>query len=631
LKLLSVFLLLDLDPPTIMAMTIVGTLLMGVSLVVVSRGYLSQIKAVKEWGAATLIQTLGWLVVGALRGIIPDVISVVLGNALILLCLGSYMRIIIKQSHKVDCRNCVYAAVLLEAIILFYFVEIKPNVAIRIAIISLFCAVSMYISAIVLFRSKEFRPLSHIVTACTFLLCGIILTVRVFNSLFIDTDPVQQPFGHHSMNQIGYLTFYIISVMLTFGFILMCNDKYNAEREKIEEQLLKSKKRAEELTLAKDKFLSNMSHEIRTPLNGIVGFTKILLQEKLSEKQKHQVELIKTSSDILLVLINDLLDLTIINQGKMVLEKEAFHFIDLTNSIVNIFKNRAAEKSIELTTDFDQTIPESLIGDSTRISQILINLINNAIKFTNNGGQITVKVHLQKQTDEQATVLLSVIDNGIGINEQKLKTIFDPFVQDESVYKNEGVGLGLSIVKQLVTLMDGEVSIISKIKEGTTVNATLILGQHKKQNMLSTNKINTAFGATYLKQETLKVLLAEDNPINQFLVQTILEQFDIDVDTAENGKVAIEMLKKNTYDVVLMDLKMPEMDGLETSKYIRTQFTAPKSTIPIILITADATSSNMKQYNEHGINDFVTKPFNQSELINKITIWTEKSRAITSI
>lgn len=617
------------DPSTIIALNVVGTFIMGISLLIISRGYLSKIYGPKEWGIASLTQTLGWLILGVLRGKIPDVISIVLGNGLLLLSLALNLNIIRKFTDRQVKKIYSFFPVILAMLLLSYFLLVDSNAAVRIAIVSSFAAYFMFSNACVLVCSRPQRPVSHLLTSILFAFTGVVLTIRTFYTLFVNSDPSQQPFGDTFLNQLSYLNFYIISIMITFGFNLMSNEKYIDEQRQTEEALIKSKKRAEELGHAKDRFLSNMSHEIRTPLNGIIGFTKLLLNDNLAPQQKHQVELIKTSSDILLVLINDLLDITKINAGKLVIEKSELHIVGLTNTIIDIFRPRLAEKELSIVAHFDEKTPFTLIGDSTRISQILINLINNSIKFTNKGGEIVVKLNCAEQVGNMQLVSISVSDNGIGINEQKLATIFEPFVQDDTVYKNEGLGLGLSIVKQLATLMNGYVSITSKINEGTTVNAVIALEKTSElsvpqmtSNLLDSNNENPS----HLKEK--RILLAEDNPINQMLIQTILKNLGIVFDTAENGKVAVDMLKNNEYDIILMDLKMPEMDGLQASEYIRKKFTKPKSSVPIILITADATSSNMDVYKEYGINDYITKPFNQIDLLNKINFWTNNSNNI---
>lgn len=623
---------MSLDPQTIVFMNIIGTMLMGVSLFIVSRGYLGQVKGLTKWALATLLQSLGWIILSVLRGKVPDIISVVGGNGLILICLGLYFTILARFINKPVRFFWIFLLIALEAIVLAYFVLITPDVAARIATISACSALLMFASSYILFANKSNRPTSHLLTAGMFTICGSILTMRCFYSLLVDTDPNQLPFGHHPMQDISYLTFFITSVMLTFCFVLMCNDKYINERKQTEEELIKAKKLAEQLVRSKDRFLSNMSHEIRTPLNGIIGFTNMLLQSELPPKQKQQIEIIKTSGNILMILINDILDLAKINEGKMILETSEFKLSDLVNDILATFELRKIEKALKINLNYDNTIPQFLIGDPFRISQILINLVNNSIKFTNNGGQLNININLLKQDEEKALVEFRITDTGIGIPKEKLDTIFEPFVQNSHniAHKYEGTGLGLSIVKRLLNLMNGTISIKSELDEGTTVTLIIPL-KITEATQIPIEKKTILLTDDLEKIGPLKILLAEDNPINQFLAQTILLQFGFSIDTVENGKLAIEYLNKSDYDIILMDLKMPEMGGLETAQYIRTQLQPPKSVIPIIAITADVTEADVNKYNKSGMNDYVLKPFDQTELLNKIINLVKKNEKKTEL
>lgn len=610
---------MNFDAKTIVMMNIIGTLLMSISLFVVSRGYLAHIKGVTKWAVATLIQSIGWIIVAVLRDVVPDVISIVVGNSLTLLSLGLYFNILVEFNNKTVRPFWVYILVGIEAIILTYFVLVDPDVSARISVISGFAALFMFASSYILLVHKSYRPVSHLLTAVLFAICAIILSIRSVYTLIAETNLNQMPFGVYPMQNFAFLTFYVTSVMLTFSFVLMCNERYIFERKQVENELIIAKKLAEELAGAKDRFLSNMSHEIRTPLNGIIGFTNILMQSDMPALQKKQVGIIKTSGNILMTLINEILDLAKINEGKMDLEASEFNLSDLVKDILVSFELRIDEKELKMGLIFDENIPPLLIGDPIRISQVLINLINNSKKFTNKGGQINVKVSLLEQDDEKALIEFSISDNGIGISDEKLKIIFDPFVQDNkgTTLKNEGTGLGLSIVKRLVNLMNGTIHIEGKLKQGTTVTVTISLKKTKAVE-LPDIKEKTFLGYDREKMGNLKILLAEDNPINQLLAQTILFQSGFEVDTAENGKIAIGLLTKNQYDIILMDLKMPEMGGFEATQYIRANMQSPKSEIPIIAITADVTKADIDNYKKIGINDYVLKPFDQTDLLNKI-------------
>jgi PAS domain S-box-containing protein len=421
-----------------------------------------------------------------------------------------------------------------------------------------------------------------------------------------------------------------------------------SKRKKIEKELIQAKETAEKLVGFKDQFLANMSHEIRTPLNGIIGFTKILLRNGITEKQKHQLSAIKTSSDILLVLVSDILDLAKIEAGKMTLETTELKVSDLVISVLSIFEVRIEEKELKLKKQYDKRIPQILLGDPARISQILLNLLSNAVKFTHQGGQISISINLKappqpspKGREEDSALILNppsggrgavsiefiVSDTGIGISPDKLAIIFEPFMQSSSdtgrIYG--GTGLGLNIVKRLVDLMGGTISVKSKLNEGSAFTFTLPL---KKTTATEVSKEKESIILTGdIKQlGKLKILLAEDISVNQFLAQTILHDFGFESDTAENGKIAIELLEKNNYDIILMDLQMPEMNGWEATKHIRSKMQPPKSTIPIIALTADITKSDVDKCKELGMDDYVSKPINETDLLNKILRLVKEKR-----
>jgi len=395
--------------------------------------------------------------------------------------------------------------------------------------------------------------------------------------------------------------------------------KYEEELIIKNEELGKAKELAEHLSSVKDEFLASMSHEIRTPLNGIIGFTKILLRDDLPERQKKQMEAIKTSSDILLVLINDILDLAKIEAGKMTIESTELKLADLVNSILGTFEIRFQEKELKISKQYDNSIPKILVGDPVRINQVLLNLLSNSVKFTPNGGQIGINVNIIQQDIDKSLIEFVISDSGIGIPEEKLESIFEPFTQssEDTARRYGGTGLGLSIVKRLVDLMGGTVSIKSTVSVGSTFTITLPL---LKTNATEISKeVEKNIYLEDLKNlGKLKILLVEDIPVNQFLAQTILHDFGFETDTAENGKIAIELLEKNNYDLVLMDLMMPEMNGFETTKYIRTNMLPPKSTIPIIALTADVTKRDMDKCKEVGMDEYVSKPINETDLLVKI-------------
>ncbi len=409
------------------------------------------------------------------------------------------------------------------------------------------------------------------------------------------------------------------------GVVIVARDV--TDQKRIARELTEAKELAEKLAGAKDQFLASMSHEIRTPLNGIIGFTKILLRNDTTEIQRHQLDAIKTSSDILLVLINDILDLAKIEAGKMNIETTELKLSELINSVLGSFELRFQEKELKINKQYDDGIPKILIGDPVRINQILLNLLSNSVKFTDHGGQISISVNLLTQDKEKTNVEITISDTGIGISPEKLEIIFQPFMQssNDTARKYGGTGLGLSIVNQLVDLMGGTISVKSQLNKGSAFTISLPL---KKSTATEISKdIETKIFTNELKQlGKLKILLAEDIPINQYLAQTILHDFGFETDTAENGKIAIELLEKNYYDIILMDLMMPEMNGFEATQHIRSKMLPPKSTIPIIALTADVTKADVDKCTEIGMNEYVSKPINETDLLNKIALLVNRKK-----
>ena len=376
---------------------------------------------------------------------------------------------------------------------------------------------------------------------------------------------------------------------------------------------------AQEAMKAKQQFLSNMSHEIRTPMNAIVGFTNVVLKTTLDEKQKEYINAIKVSGDSLIVLINDILDLAKVDAGKMVFQRLPFKLSECIATMLHLFDIKIQEKNIALVKEYDATIPEVLLGDAVRLQQIFINLINNAIKFTTKG-KITVIARLLKEDDEQATVEFSIKDTGVGIAENKLNDIFGAFEQahSDSSLSHGGTGLGLAIVKQLVEHQGGTVSVKSKEGEGSAFSFVLSFEKTEVETEVATKAATE--GTPTLNN--LKILVAEDVKLNQLLIRIILEDFGVEVDVADNGKIAIEKLKTTHYDIIFMDLQMPEMNGFEATAYIRHQL---NSKIPIIALTADVTTVDVEKCKAIGMNDYISKPIDEKLLYSKIIKCLEKA------
>jgi signal transduction histidine kinase/CheY-like chemotaxis protein len=422
--------------------------------------------------------------------------------------------------------------------------------------------------------------------------------------------------GWISMNVYTLHISYLSMLLHTIGISAVLAQRINVftEKEKtITSQLLK----AEQSQRFKDQFLANTSHEIRTPMNAILGFTRLLEQSPLDTSQQEYVRLINTSAENLLVIINDILDFSKIESGKIVLEKVNIHLDKLCHSLIETLQLRIAEKHLEVGYFIDDRIPAVLLGDPVRLNQILLNLLTNAIKFTDQGS-VFLKIQLLEETAEGVHLHFEVKDTGIGIPQDKLKIIFDSFSQatDQTTRKYGGTGLGLSIVKQLVELQGGSVAVESRPQEGSTFSVYLSFGkgtgtQHVQARNVSV--LNTM-------PNNLSILLLEDNPINQILAVNTLQKWmpDIHIDVAADGKEGISKLKEKNYDLMLVDIQMPEMDGYETTRYIRTHMDVSKKNIPIIALTAGALKEDEQKAIEAGMNDYLSKPFDIETLASKI-------------
>ncbi|MGD1841918.1 MAG: response regulator [Thermonemataceae bacterium] len=388
------------------------------------------------------------------------------------------------------------------------------------------------------------------------------------------------------------------------------------ERISFEEELKIAKEKAEEAAKAKTLFLSNMSHEIRTPMNVIMGLTNILLQDNLTQSQREHLQTIHLSSENLLSIINDILDLSKVEAGKISFEEKIFSLPQFLEEIKQTFAITAQEKKLDFQVEMGEKVPKQIKGDKIRLNQILLNLVSNAFKFTNEGA-IHIRVKEKKQTEKTVSLIFEVADTGIGIPASQQSTIFDTFTQalSDSKTKSQGTGLGLAITKQLIELQKGKISVESDLGSGSTFSVLLTF-KKVTEDIFDTPQNIILPMADGLKD--VQLLLVEDNKLNQYVARQILEDWKVKVEVANSGLEAIEKIVKKDYDVILMDLQMPDMDGYETTKYIRNNLTAPEANIPIIALTADAFPETQAKALAAGMNDFVTKPFNQEELFSAI-------------
>lgn len=372
-----------------------------------------------------------------------------------------------------------------------------------------------------------------------------------------------------------------------------------------------AKEKAEEAVKAKQQFLSNMSHEIRTPMNAIIGFTKVLIKTELNSRQKEYLNAIKQSGDSLIVLINDILDLAKVDAGKMSFEKIPFKPESSLAAMIHLFELKIEEKNLKLVSVYDPAIPKVLLGDPVRLHQVILNLVSNAVKFTSKG-KITISMRLLAEDAEKANIEFAVTDTGIGISANKMGTIFENFQQASSGTSRlyGGTGLGLAIVKQLVEAQGGIITVKSKVDKGSTFSFTLNFAKTD-----ASAETDAELVEQHPEHRLIKVLVVEDMALNQLLMKTLLDDFGFERDIAANGKIAIKKLEEKNYDIILMDLQMPEMNGFEATAYIRNEI---KSTIPIIALTADVTTVDLAKCKAVGMNDYIAKPVDEKLLYSKI-------------
>ncbi len=397
------------------------------------------------------------------------------------------------------------------------------------------------------------------------------------------------------------------------------------EQKKLAVQLKEAKKETERSSRSKDIFLTNMSHEIRTPLNAIMGLGKLLSKSDLSTQQKNYLNGIENASSNLLGIVNDLLDFSKIEAGKITLEKISMSLETISKQAVNVLSHKAEEKGLILSYEIDPAIAPVLIGDPFRVNQVFMNMLSNCIKFTEKGS-VYLKAFLIEESEGVQKILVEVEDTGVGINEEYLDVIFNKFTQEDETVARKfgGTGLGMSITKQLMELMGGTIKVNSKKNVGTTISLTF--------------KFSIGTSRVFEKKRTIKndtgnisgkrILLVEDNNLNRLLAYTILSEYGAIVREAENGLQAVEIVRNETFDLILMDIQMPVMDGIQATAIIRKEI---NSTIPILALTANAIKGKEHQFIDAGMNDYIFKPYNEINLVNPIAKWLNKPEVVADL
>lgn len=394
-------------------------------------------------------------------------------------------------------------------------------------------------------------------------------------------------------------------------------DETNKKIELSLKMLEEAKEEAEKNARIKSEFLSIMSHELRTPMNAVLGITQVIMEENPRKDQLENLETIKVSAESLLQIINDILDYNRLESGRLILQNKDFSLKNMMNKIFKIFSLSIKQKKLTLQYNYDENLGEGFIGDKIRIREILTNLIGNAIKFTEKGS-IIVDIKRIGIKANSSLIRFSVIDTGIGISQENITNIFDSFTQEETdtTRKYGGTGLGLSIVKKLLELMDGKIYVESKVGKGSKFYFEIELFNSDKKFESVTTEARPPQQQTFSK----KVLIVEDNKVNQLVMTKMLRSTGIEIDIADNGKIGFEKVLQNEYDIVFMDLLMPEMDGYEASREIRNC----NKEIPIIALTADVMKGVEEKTREAGMNNYITKPVRKDELLKILEQYTIK-------
>ncbi len=386
------------------------------------------------------------------------------------------------------------------------------------------------------------------------------------------------------------------------------------QRIENEAKINEVKEKAVQATLAKSQFLSMMSHEIRTPLNGIIGLTNFLLEDNPSQEHLKHLKLLKFSGDNLLTIINDVLDFSKIEANEIHLERISFNLKNMLENALQTLRIRATDKGLPLMFSYDSKLPDIVKGDPVRLSQIINNLVSNAIKFTEKGF-VTVQALFTGKHEDKYSITFSVRDTGIGIPADKQSYIFESFTQatPDTARKFGGTGLGLSITKRLIQLMGNDIIVVSELGKGTEFTFSLNLEEAQVSDESVEYQTNY-----YEKTKEISILLVDDNDVNLIVASNYLKKWLFKVRTAENGKEALDLIAQKAFHLILMDLQMPEMDGYEASLKIREMSEPYFKEIPIIALTASAMIEDIERLSKVGITDFVSKPFNPQELHDKI-------------
>ena len=454
------------------------------------------------------------------------------------------------------------------------------------------------------------RKIKYVLIASSFFLYGVCYYVAYFYPGMIIAHTIQVAY-------VDSFSTLVIVTILTCGMILFQNAIYREENEIAQKQ----KKEIEELNQMQNRFFSSMSHEIRTPINTIVGLNEMILREEVSDEVATDAKSIQGASKMLLTLINDILDMSKIESGKMDIVPITYDTGDMLSDVVNMIWVRAKEKGLEFHIDVDQGMPSQLFGDEVRIKQILINVLNNAVKYTSEGS-VTLSIQCKKMENGQAEISYSVTDTGMGIKKESIPFLFGAFkrVDEEKNRYIEGTGLGLSIVKQLVELMNGDITVNSVYTKGSTFIVTL---PQKVINEAAIGELDLETRHTMNTREHYKqsfeapkahVLIVDDNETNLMVAEKLLRETKVQIDTVTSGAKCLKKILQNQYDVIFMDHLMPEMDGIDCLHAIRNQTGGLNQNTPVVVLTANAGGEERALYRREGFDGYLLKPVSGIQL-----------------
>jgi signal transduction histidine kinase/DNA-binding response OmpR family regulator len=463
-------------------------------------------------------------------------------------------------------------------------------------------------------------------------------TQHLTDTIFISAIALEEKMGSYLQKNISgneILAVRVLRLDLTLTLIIITTISvlatiiigYLLRNLRLIQAVQKQRMEIEKAASIKEQFLANMSHEIRTPINSVIGFTNLLQKTEMDQKQSTFVNMIQSAGENLLTIVNDILDISKIEAGMLHFDKSPFSINEVCYQAETLLYQKANDKKLTISTYVDPSVPEVVVGDKERLTQILTNLTSNAIKFTERGG-VTISVNTTEKTENSVSLLFSVKDSGIGISGDKLGTIFQRFEQAEAdtTRKYGGTGLGLSIVKNLVEMQGGSISVRSAEGVGSEFFVTLTyeIKEDVMVDYLTSYNKNTVPVVNNQNNQLMgvKILAAEDNKMNQMLLKMLFEQWNIYIDIADNGDIAVEKLKNEEYALVLMDIQMPVMDGFTATKKIRNEL---KSGIPVIAMTANVLPGEKDKCFEVGMTGYISKPINESELYSLLQMHTNRS------